>query len=99
MAHQTLWQALDNRLCGIPLASKRGDLILLVAPLCIKEFRLVTSQLPEKFLRIGPAWRVNGRPIPIIGELALLSPHQTGLVKAAGRLRFSIVGALPRIRA
>ena len=37
------------------VASKRGDLILLVALLCIKELRCYESELPEKFLRIGPA--------------------------------------------
>src|SRR5215208_6343475 len=33
---------------GTPQASKRGDLVLFVAPLCSKELRLVTVQLPEK---------------------------------------------------
>src|SRR5829696_2817660 len=35
---------------GIPSASKRSDLVAVVAPFCIKELRLVTVQLPEKFL-------------------------------------------------
>src|SRR5215218_1596258 len=39
---------------GTPLASKRSDLVTVVAPLCIKELRLVTMQLPEKFSSIGP---------------------------------------------
>ncbi len=34
--------------------SKRSDLVAVVAPLCIKELRLVTMQLPEKFSPIGP---------------------------------------------
>jgi hypothetical protein len=36
--------------CLHPRPSKRGDLVTVVAPLCIKELRLVTMQLPEKFL-------------------------------------------------
>jgi hypothetical protein len=36
---------------SIPSASKRSDLVAVVTPLCIKELRLVTMQLPEKFLR------------------------------------------------
>src|SRR5215212_7245616 len=32
---------------GTPSASKRSDLVAVVAPLCIKELRLVTMQLPE----------------------------------------------------
>jgi hypothetical protein len=32
---------------GTPSASKRSDLVAGVAPLCIKELRLVTMQLPE----------------------------------------------------
>src|SRR5215217_8101018 len=32
---------------GTPSASKRPDLVAGVAPLCIKELRLVTTQLPE----------------------------------------------------
>src|SRR5215203_2808968 len=35
-------------------ASKRSDLVAVVAPLCIKGLRLVTMQLPEKFSPIGP---------------------------------------------
>ena len=36
---------------GAPfLGSKRSDLVAVVAPLCIKGLRLVTVQLPEKFL-------------------------------------------------
>jgi hypothetical protein len=41
-------QALDNKLCGTPLGSKRPDLVVEVAPLCSKRLRLVTVQLPEK---------------------------------------------------
>src|SRR5215216_4839115 len=49
----TQWQALDNRpWCSSP-APKRGDLVAVVAPMCIKWFRLVTMQLPEKFSPIG----------------------------------------------
>src|SRR5215207_1559386 len=40
----------DKRPCSTPLGSKRSDLVLFVAPLCIKGLRLVTVQLPEKFL-------------------------------------------------
>jgi hypothetical protein len=43
-------QALENRLCGTPLGSKRGNLVAVVAPLRIKGLRLVTVQPPEKFL-------------------------------------------------
>jgi hypothetical protein len=39
---------------GTPSASKRSDLVAVVAPLRIKESRLVTMQLPEKFSPIGP---------------------------------------------
>src|SRR5215210_2395467 len=39
---------------GTPSASKRSDLVAVVAPFCIKELRLVTMQLPEKFSSIGP---------------------------------------------
>jgi thiol-disulfide isomerase/thioredoxin len=39
---------------GPPSASKRGDYVLFVAPFCIKGLQLVTAQLPEKYLRIGP---------------------------------------------
>src|SRR5215216_5985092 len=35
---------------GTPSASKRSDLATVVAPLCVKGLRLVTMQLPEKFL-------------------------------------------------
>src|SRR5829696_9183140 len=44
----------DNRPCCTPLTSKRSDLVLFVAPLCIKGLRLVTGQLPEKSSPIGP---------------------------------------------
>jgi len=37
-----------------PSASKRGDLVALVTPLCSKELRLVTLQLPEKSCPIEP---------------------------------------------
>src|SRR4051794_31097033 len=47
-------QPRDNRPCCTPLTSKRSDLVLFVAPLCIKGLRLVTMQLPEKFSPIGP---------------------------------------------
>src|SRR5215217_1991659 len=39
---------------GTPSASKRSDSVAVVATLCIKELRLVTMQLPEKFSPIGP---------------------------------------------
>jgi len=39
---------------GTPSASERSDLVAVVAPLCIKELRLVTAQLPEKSGLIGP---------------------------------------------
>src|SRR5215211_1691866 len=44
-------QALTNRPCYTPLGSKPGDFVPLVASSCIKGLRLVTVQLPEKFLR------------------------------------------------
>src|SRR5215218_3382830 len=44
----------DNRPCCTPLTSKRSDLALFVAPICIKGLRLVTVQLPEKSSPIGP---------------------------------------------
>jgi hypothetical protein len=44
-------QALINRLSRTSLASERGDYVVFVAPMCIKGLRLVTMQLPEKFLR------------------------------------------------
>jgi hypothetical protein len=44
---------------GTPLASKRSDLVAVVAPLCIKELRLVTMQLPEKFLACRTGTRPN----------------------------------------
>src|SRR5918994_4267709 len=34
---------------GTPSASKRSDLVAVVALFCIKELQLVTMQLPEKF--------------------------------------------------
>src|SRR5215208_7630000 len=46
----TARQALENRLCGTPLGSKRGNLVAVVAPLRIKGLRLVTARPPEKFL-------------------------------------------------
>jgi hypothetical protein len=49
----TRLQPLDNRLSCSPLGSKHADLVAVVAPLCIKELRLVTMQLPEKFSPIG----------------------------------------------
>src|SRR5215208_783204 len=36
---------------GTSSASKRGDYVVFVAPLCIKRLRLVTEQLPENFWR------------------------------------------------
>jgi hypothetical protein len=50
----TYRQALENRLCGSPLGSKRGHLVAVVAPMCVKGLRLVTSQLPEKSWAVGP---------------------------------------------
>ena len=50
----TYRQALENRLCSTPLGSKRGNLVAVVAPLCIKGLRLVTVQLPEKSWPTGP---------------------------------------------
>src|SRR5215211_7343561 len=47
-------QALDNKPCCTPLASKRPDLVAVVAPLCIKWLRLATVQLPEKSWLFGP---------------------------------------------
>src|SRR5215216_7982010 len=44
----------DKRLWRTPLGSKRSDLILFVALLCIKGLRLVTGQLPENSWAIGP---------------------------------------------
>jgi hypothetical protein len=49
----------DKRPCSTPLGSKRSDLVAVVAPFCIKGLRLVTVQLPEKFL---------GRRIAAIGQ-------------------------------
>ena len=46
-------QPLDNRPCCSPPAPKRSELVAVVAPMCIKGLRLVTVQLPEKFLPIG----------------------------------------------
>jgi hypothetical protein len=43
-----------------PSASKRGDLVAFVAPLCIKLLRLVTALLPEKFL-LGPGLKRTPR--------------------------------------
>src|SRR5215208_3525831 len=47
-------QALDDRPCCSPSAPKRSDLVLFVAPLCIKEVRLVTARLPEESSPFGP---------------------------------------------
>jgi hypothetical protein len=47
-------QALNDRPCCSPSAPKRGDLVLFVAPPCIKGLRLVTARLPEKSSPIGP---------------------------------------------
>src|SRR5829696_3281440 len=47
-------QALNDRPCCSPSAPKRGDLVLFVAPLCIKGLRLVTARLPEKSSPIAP---------------------------------------------
>ena len=41
-------QVLNDRPCCSPSAPKRSDLVLFVAPLCIKELRLVTARVPEK---------------------------------------------------
>src|SRR4030095_1125185 len=49
----TRLQPLHNRPYCTPPAPKRPDLVAVVAPLCIKELRLVTIQLPEKFSPIG----------------------------------------------
>src|SRR5215208_3736723 len=46
-------QSLGNRPWCSPPALKRGDLVAVVAPFCIKGLRLVTMQLPEKFSPIG----------------------------------------------
>jgi hypothetical protein len=46
-------QAPDDRLCCTTLGSKHHNLVAVVAPMCIKELRLVTIQLPEKFSPIG----------------------------------------------
>jgi hypothetical protein len=47
-------QALNDRPCCSPSAPKRSDLVLFVAPLCIKGLRLVTARVPEKSSPIGP---------------------------------------------
>src|SRR5215204_5771340 len=47
-------QAIDNRPCRPPMAPRRADLVAVVAPMCIKELRLVIGQLPEKSGLIGP---------------------------------------------
>jgi hypothetical protein len=46
---------------GTLSAPKRSDLVAVVAPFCIKELRLVTMQLPEKFSLIGwvIGWGLN----------------------------------------
>src|SRR5215208_3442172 len=49
----TRLQPLDNRPYCSPPAPKLPDLVAVVAPFCIKELRLVTMQLPEKFSPIG----------------------------------------------
>jgi hypothetical protein len=46
--HQVQQQASNYRLGGASSASKRGDLVPFVAPLCIKGLRLATVQLREK---------------------------------------------------
>jgi hypothetical protein len=53
-------QALDDRPCCSPSAPKRSDLVLFVAPLCIKGLRLVTAQLPKK-LRPSDRGSINFR--------------------------------------
>src|SRR5215218_7949676 len=49
----TRFQPLDNRRWCSPPAPKRGDLVAIVAPMCIKGLRLVTMQLAEKFSPVG----------------------------------------------
>src|SRR5829696_1644717 len=53
-----------QRSCRPPVAPGRGDLIAVVAPMCIKELRLVTGQLPEKSGLIGPGHK---RTSPVRG--------------------------------
>src|SRR4051794_12188891 len=56
---------------GTPQASKRGDYVLLVAQTCIKELRLVTAQLPEKYSPLGPGpRRTSPTAFTIMIELA-----------------------------
>src|SRR5215203_2474188 len=49
----TRLQPLDNRPWRSTPAPNRGNLVAVVAPMCIKGLRLVTMQLPEKFSPIG----------------------------------------------
>src|SRR5215207_7909589 len=68
-------QTLDNGLCSTPLASKRSDLVAVVAPLCINGLRLVTGQLPEKYWPIGPGHK---RTSPIRSSKKFILPEGEG---------------------
>jgi hypothetical protein len=46
---------------GTLQAAKRGDLVLFVAPTCIKGLRLVTVRLPENSQPIGPGFNRTSR--------------------------------------
>src|SRR5215212_10546812 len=69
-------QALNDRPCCSPSAPKRGDLVLFVAPPCIKGLRLVTARLPEKSSPIGPG--LNQLPLyGVLGSLGASGRAQT----------------------
>jgi hypothetical protein len=52
---------------GTPSASKRSDLVAVVAPLCIKGLRLVTVQLPKKSWCFGPGlYGAAAFPLPCL---------------------------------
>jgi hypothetical protein len=59
---------------GTPSASKRSDLVAVVARLCIKWLRLVTVQLPENFSLIGQG------PTELHVDGVLRSSHSPGPV-------------------
>ena len=54
-------KSLGKRPCCTRLGSKRPDLVAVVAPMCIKELRLATAQLPEKSWPIGSGRRRTSR--------------------------------------
>jgi hypothetical protein len=55
---------------GTPSASKRSDLVAGVAPLCIKELRLVTTQLPENSANFAFKEFCELRPNGVLRSLA-----------------------------